>query len=175
MNRVIYLGGGCFWCIESVFKKVRGIISISPGYMGGDNPNPTYEEVCEGYTNHVEVVKIEFNDDINISQILGIFFVIHDPTSINRQGADVGTQYRSAIFCNSEERSSIVNYIQDLESESIFDDKIVTEVNDITDFYVAEDYHHDYFAKNPENAYCQAVINPKLSKLKSNFSELISE
>ncbi len=175
MNRVIYLGGGCFWCIESVFKKVRGIISISPGYMGGDNPNPTYEEVCEGYTNHVEVVKIEFNYDINISQILGIFFVIHDPTSINRQGADVGTQYRSAIFCNSEERSSIVNYIQDLESESIFDDKIVTEVNDITDFYVAEDYHHDYFAKNPENAYCQAVINPKLSKLKSNFSELISE
>tara|TARA_Y100000389_G_C17342516_1_gene454103 strand:+ start:17 stop:544 length:528 start_codon:yes stop_codon:yes gene_type:complete len=175
MNRVIYLGGGCFWCIESVFKKVRGIISISPGYMGGDNPNPTYEEVCEGYTNHVEVVKIEFNDDINISQILGIFFVIHDPTSINRQGADVGTQYRSAIFCNSEERSSIVNYIQDLESESIFDDKIITEVNDITDFYVAEDYHHDYFAKNPENAYCQAVINPKLSKLKSNFSELISE
>ena len=175
MNRVIYLGGGCFWCIESVFKKVRGIISISPGYMGGDNPNPTYEEVCEGYTNHVEVVKIEFNDDINISQILGIFFVIHDPTSINRQGADVGTQYRSAIFCNSEERSSIVNYIQDLESESIFDDKIVTEVNDITDFYVAEGYHHDYFAKNPENAYCQAVINPKLSKLKSNFSELISE
>tara|TARA_Y100000385_G_scaffold14731_1_gene15045 strand:+ start:2629 stop:3156 length:528 start_codon:yes stop_codon:yes gene_type:complete len=175
MNRVIYLGGGCFWCIESVFKKVRGIISISPGYMGGDNPNPTYEEVCEGYTNHVEVVKIEFNDDINISQILGIFFVIHDPTSINRQGADVGTQYRSAIFCNSEERSSIVNYIQDLESESIFDDKIITEVNDITDFYVAEDYHHDYFTKNPENAYCQAVINPKLSKLKSNFSELISE
>ena len=175
MNRVIYLGGGCFWCIESVFKKVRGIISISPGYMGGDNPNPTYEEVCEGYTNHVEVVKIEFNDDINISQILGIFFVIHDPTSINRQGADVGTQYRSAIFCNSEERSSIVNYIQDLESESIFDDKIVTEVNYITDFYVAEDYHHDYFAKNPENAYCQAVINPKLSKLKSNFSDLISE
>ena len=175
MNRVIYLGGGCFWCIESVFKKVRGIVSISPGYMGGDNPDPTYEEVCEGYTNHVEVVKIEYDDNINISQILSIFFVVHDPTSINRQGADVGTQYRSAIFCNTEERSLIVDFIQYLEKENIFKDKIVTEVNNIGDFYVAEEYHHDYFTKNPENAYCQAVINPKLSKLKSNFSGLISE
>ena len=96
MNSVIYLGGGCFWCIESVYKKIKGIVSITPGYMGGKNPNPTYEEVCEGYTNHVEVIKVEYNADINISQILNIFFVIHDPTSINRQGADVGTQYRSA-------------------------------------------------------------------------------
>jgi len=175
MNRVIYLGGGCFWCIESVFKKVKGIVSISPGYMGGDNPNPTYEEVCEGYTNHVEVVKIEYDDNINISQILSIFFVVHDPTSINRQGADVGTQYRSAIFCNTEERSLIVDFIQYLEKENIFKDKIVTEVNNIGDFYVAEEYHHDYFTKNPENAYCQAVINPKLAKLRVNFSDLISE
>lgn len=175
MNRVIYLGGGCFWCIESVFKRVKGISSILPGYMGGDNPNPTYEEVCEGYTNHVEVVKIEYDENINISQILSIFFVVHDPTSINRQGADVGSQYRSAIFCNSEERSSIVDFIQYLEMENIFEDKIVTEVNNIVDFYVAEEYHHDYFTKNPENTYCQAVINPKLAKLKSNFSDLISE
>ena len=175
MNRVIYLGGGCFWCIESVFRKVRGIVSISPGYMGGDNPNPTYEEVCEGYTNHVEVVKIKYDENINISQILSIFFVVHDPTSINRQGADVGSQYRSAIFCNSKERSSIVDFIQYLEMEKIFEDKIVTEVNNIVDFYVAEEYHHDYFTKNPENTYCQAVINPKLAKLKSNFSDLISE
>lgn len=175
MNRVIYLGGGCFWCIESVFKRVKGISSILPGYMGGDNPNPTYEEVCEGYTNHVEVVKIEYDENINISQILSIFFVVHDPTSINRQGADVGSQYRSAIFCNSKERSSIVDFIQYLEMENIFEDKIVTEVNNILDFYVAEEYHHDYFTKNPENTYCQAVINPKLAKLKSNFSDLISE
>ena len=173
--QTIYLGGGCFWCIESVFKKVRGIVSISPGYMGGDNPDPTYEEVCEGYTNHVEVVKIEYDDNINISQILSIFFVVHDPTSINRQGADVGTQYRSAIFCNTEERSLIVDFIQYLEKENIFKDKIVTEVNNIGDFYVAEEYHHDYFTKNPENAYCQAVINPKLEKLRVNFSDLISE
>ena len=175
MNRVIYLGGGCFWCIESVFKKVKGITSILPGYMGGDNPNPTYEEVCEGYTNHVEVVKIEYDDSIDISQILSIFFVVHDPTSINRQGADVGSQYRSAIFCNTEERSLIVDYIQFLEMENIFEDKIVTEVNNIGDFYIAEEYHHDYFTKNPENAYCQAVINPKLVKLRLNFSDLLFE
>ena len=175
MNRVIYLGGGCFWCIESVFKKVKGITSILPGYMGGDNPNPTYEEVCEGYTNHVEVVKIEYDDSIDISQILSVFFVVHDPTSINRQGADVGSQYRSAIFCNTEERSLIVDYIQFLEMENIFEDKIVTEVNNIGDFYIAEEYHHDYFTKNPENAYCQAVINPKLVKLRLNFSDLLFE
>tara|TARA_Y100000385_G_scaffold143482_1_gene148868 strand:- start:829 stop:1356 length:528 start_codon:yes stop_codon:yes gene_type:complete len=175
MNSIIYLGGGCFWCIESVFKKVKGVLSITPGYMGGDIPNPTYEEVCEGYTNHVEVVKVEYDNKINISQILSIFFVVHDPTSINRQGADVGTQYRSAIFCNSKERPLIVDFIQELESENIFDDKIVTEVNNIKDFYTAEEYHHDYFAKNPTNAYCQALINPKIVKLKSNFSNLISE
>ena len=175
MNSIIYLGGGCFWCIESVFKKVKGVLSITPGYMGGDIPNPTYEEVCEGYTNHVEVVKVEYDNKINISQILSIFFVVHDPTSINRQGADVGTQYRSAIFCNSKERPLIVDFIQELESENIFDDKIVTEVNNIKDFYSAEEYHHDYFAKNPTNAYCQALINPKIVKLKSNFSNLISE
>ena len=175
MNSIIYLGGGCFWCIESVFKKVKGVLSITPGYMGGDIPNPTYEEVCEGYTNHVEVVKVEYDNKINISQILSIFFVVHDPTSINRQGADVGTQYRSAIFCNSKERPLIVDFIQELESENIFDDKIVTEVNNIKDFYGAEEYHHDYFAKNPTNAYCQVVINPKIVKLKSNFSNLISE
>ena len=175
MNDVIYLGGGCFWCIESVYKRIMGVVSITPGYMGGDNPNPTYEEVCEGYTNHVEVVKIQYDNNINISQILDVFFLVHDPTSINRQGADVGTQYRSAIFCNSEERPFIVDYIQNLENENLFDDKIITEVNNETDFYVAEDYHHDYFAKNPGNAYCQAVINPKLIKLKSNFSDLISK
>lgn len=175
MNSVIYLGGGCFWCIESVYKKIKGIVSVAPGYMGGKNPNPTYEEVCEGYTNHVEVIKVEYNDDINISQILNIFFVIHDPTSINRQGADVGTQYRSAIFCDSNERSGIVDYIQELEKKDIFNDKIVTEVNELSDFYIAEEYHHDYFAKNPSNAYCQAVINPKLAKLRLSFSDLISE
>ena len=172
MNSVIYLGGGCFWCTESVFKKIKGVISVTPGYMGGDNPNPTYEEVCEGNTNHIEVVKIEYNN-INLTQILSIFFTTHDPTSINRQGADVGTQYRSAIFCHKDDRQKIIDFIKDLEVKNIFKDKIVTEVNINIPFYTAEEYHHDYFSKNPLNPYCQAVINPKLSKLRLNFSHLI--
>ena len=175
MNSVIYLGGGCFWCIESVYKNIKGVVSIAPGYMGGINPNPTYEEVCEGYTNHVEVIKLEYDNKITLSQILSIFFSTHDPTSINRQGADVGTQYRSSIFCEKDERKMIIDFIKNLEDETTFTDKIVTEVNNITPFYVAEEHHHDYFTKNPQNAYCQAVINPKLKKLRSNFSDLIFE
>ena len=175
MNSVIYLGGGCFWCTESVFKNINGVISITPGYMGGNNPNPTYEEVCEGYTNHVEVIKVEYDHNLSLNQILSIFFSTHDPTSINRQGADVGTQYRSAVFCSQNERQTVIDFIKDLEAKDIFEDKIVTEVSNIVSFYQAEDYHHDYFTKNPQNAYCNAVINPKLIKLRSNFSDLISE
>ena len=175
MNSVIYLGGGCFWCTESVFKNINGVISITPGYMGGNNPNPTYEEVCEGYTNHVEVIKVEYDHNLSLNQILSIFFSTHDPTSINRQGADVGTQYRSAVFCSQNERQIVIDFIKDLEAKDIFEDKIVTEVSNIVSFYQAEDYHHDYFTNNPQNAYCKAVINPKLIKLRSNFSDLISE
>ena len=175
MNSVIYLGGGCFWCTESVYKNINGVISITPGYMGGNNPNPTYEEVCEGYTNHVEVIKVKYDHSLSLDQVLSIFFSTHDPTSINRQGADVGTQYRSAVFCNQNERKAVIDFIKNLEAKNIFDDKIVTEVNNIVPFYEAENYHHDYFRKNPQNLYCQAVINPKLKKLRSNFSDLISE
>ena len=175
MNSVIYLGGGCFWCTESVYKNINGVISITPGYMGGNNPNPTYEEVCEGYTNHVEVIKVKYDHSLSLDQVLSIFFSTHDPTSINRQGADVGTQYRSAIFCNQDERKAVIDFIKNLEAKNIFEDKIVTEVNEIVPFYEAENYHHDFFTKNPQNPYCQAVINPKLKKLRSNFSDLISE
>ena len=175
MNSIIYLGGGCFWCTESVYKKINGVISITPGYMGGNNPNPTYEEVCEGYTNHVEVIKVKYDHSLSLDQVLSIFFSTHDPTSINRQGADVGTQYRSAVFCNQDERKAVIDFIKNLETKNIFEDKIVTEVNDIVPFYEAENYHHDFFTKNPQNPYCQAVINPKLKKLRSNFSDLISE
>ena len=175
MNSVIYLGGGCFWCTESVYKNINGVISITPGYMGGNNPNPTYEEVCEGYTNHVEVIKVKYDHSLSLDQVLSIFFSTHDPTSINRQGADVGTQYRSAVFCNQDERKVVIDFIKNLEAKNIFEDKIVTEVNDIVPFYEAENYHHDFFTKNPKNPYCQAVINPKLKKLRSNFSDLISE
>ena len=175
MNSIIYLGGGCFWCTESVYKNINGVISITPGYMGGNNPNPTYEEVCEGYTNHVEVIKVKYDHSLSLDQVLSIFFSTHDPTSINRQGADVGTQYRSAVFCNQDERKEVIDFIKNLEAKNIFEDKIVTEVNDIVPFYEAENYHHDFFTKNPQNPYCQAVINPKLKKLRSNFSDLISE
>ena len=175
MNSIIYLGGGCFWCTESVYKNINGVISITPGYMGGNNPNPTYEEVCEGYTNHVEVIKVKYDHSLSLDQVLSIFFSTHDPTSINRQGADVGTQYRSAVFCNQDERKVVIDFIKNLEVKNIFEDKIVTEVNDIVPFYEAENYHHDFFTKNPQNYYCQAVINPKLKKLRSNFSDLISE
>ena len=175
MSSVIYLGGGCFWCTESVYKNINGVISITPGYMGGNNPNPTYEEVCEGYTNHVEVIKVKYDHSLSLDQVLSIFFSTHDPTSINRQGADVGTQYRSAVFCNQDERKEVIDFIKNLEAKNIFEDKIVTEVNDIVPFYEAENYHHDFFTKNPQNPYCQAVINPKLKKLRSNFSDLISE
>ena len=175
MNSIIYLGGGCFWCTESVYKNINGVISITPGYMGGNNPNPTYEEVCEGYTNHVEVIKVNYDHSLSLDQVLSIFFSTHDPTSINRQGADVGTQYRSAVFCNQDERKAVIDFIKNLEVKNIFEDKIVTEVNDIVPFYEAENYHHDFFTKNPQNPYCQAVINPKLKKLRSNFSDLISE
>ena len=175
MNSVIYLGGGCFWCTESVYKNINGVISITPGYMGGNNPNPTYEEVCEGYTNHVEVIKVKYDNSLSLDKVLSIFFSTHDPTSINRQGADVGTQYRSAVFCNQDERKAVIDFIKNLEAKNIFEDKIVTEVNDIVPFYEAENYHHDFFTKNPQNPYCQAVINPKLKKLRSNFSDLISE
>ena len=175
MNSVIYLGGGCFWCTESVYKNINGVISITPGYMGGNNPNPTYEEVCEGYTNHVEVIKVKYDNSLSLDKVLSIFFSTHDPTSINRQGADVGTQYRSAVFCNQDERKACIDFIKNLEAKNIFEDKIVTEVNEIVPFYEAENYHHDFFTKNPQNPYCQAVINPKLKKLRSNFSDLISE
>ena len=175
MNSIIYLGGGCFWCTESVYKNINGVISITPGYMGGNNPNPTYEEVCEGYTNHVEVIKVKYDHSLSLDQVLSIFFSTHDPTSINRQGADVGTQYRSAVFCNQDERKAVIDFIKNLEAKNIFEDKIVTEVNDIVPFYEAENYHHDFFTKNPQNPYCQAVINPKLKKLRSNFSDLISK
>ena len=134
MNSVIYLGGGCFWCTESVYKNINGVISITPGYMGGNNPNPTYEEVCEGYTNHVEVIKVKYDHSLSLDQVLSIFFSTHDPTSINRQGADVGTQYRSAVFCNQDERKAVIDFIKNLETKNIFEDKIVTEVNDIVPF-----------------------------------------
>ena len=172
MNRVIYLGGGCFWCIESVYKKIKGVISITPGYMGGDIVNPTYEEVCEGYTNHVEVVKIEFDNRITLIQILSIFFTVHDPTSINKQGGDVGTQYRSAIFfVKDSHKDEVLKFKEELIAEKVWDQPIVTQVEKIDVFYPAEDYHHNYFNNNKSQGYCQFVIQPKIEKYKKIFEK----
>ena len=175
MIRTIYFGGGCFWCVESIYLKLKGVIDVKPGYMGGSTINPTYEEVCDGNTNHVEVVKVVFNESIRLNDLLKVFFSIHDPTTLNRQGADVGTQYRSAIFCDLSDRAQIIDFIKRIEKYKIFEDNIVTEVNELVEFFEAEDYHHNYFKNNPENAYCNIVISPKIKNFKEGFRSLISE
>jgi len=175
MIRTIYFGGGCFWCVESIYLKLKGVVDVKPGYMGGSTINPTYEEVCEGNTHHVEVAKVVFNETIKLNDLLNVFFSIHDPTTINRQGSDVGTQYRSAIFCETSDRVEIIDFIKTIEKSSLFKDNIVTEVNEVVDFYEAEGYHHNYFKNNPENSYCRIVVSPKIKKFQDNFSSLISK
>ena len=162
----IYLAGGCFWCTEAIFKQFRGIEKITPGYIGGHIKNPTYNIVCEGSTGHAEAIECLFNEDIiSLQNILEIFFSTHDPTQLNRQGNDIGTQYRSAIFCSSKtQRVRAENFIKNIQLS--YDKKIVTEVRDEEVFYKAEDYHCDYFNKNTNAPYCEIIIKPKLAKLK---------
>lgn len=162
----IILGGGCFWCIEAVFERVRGVIITEVGYSGG-NPNPSYESVCNGDGN-IEVVKIKYNEkQISLLEILTLFFKIHDPTSIDRQGADIGIQYRSIIFYeNEEDRILAQNFIE--EQQKIFSKKIVTKISKLQTYYKAENYHQHYFTNNPNQGYCQAVIIPKLQKIQSD-------
>ncbi len=174
-KQTIVLGGGCFWCLEAYFSQVRGILEVKSGYAGGNIANPTYEQVCRGKTNHAEVVEITFDQtQIALEMILQIFFTLHDPTTRNRQGADVGTQYRSIILVNSDEQKEIVeNFIAKLTAEKVFSETIVTEVKLLDKFYQAEDYHQEYFKNHPEAAYCQAVISPKMAKLRKHFSTLL--
>jgi peptide-methionine (S)-S-oxide reductase len=162
------LGGGCFWCTETVFDHTQGVISVMPGYAGGTKENPTYEEVCSGKTGHAEVVKIEYDPEkIKYADILRIFFSVHDPTTLYRQGPDVGTQYRSIILYVDEEQKKMAEKVRrKLETEKIYSDPIVTEIVPLEKFYPAETYHRRYFEKNPEQAYCQAVIAPKLAKFR---------
>lgn len=169
----ITLGSGCFWCVEAVFKSLNGVKSVLPGYSGGGISNPTYKEVCSGLTGHAEVVQLEYDEnEISLKDILEVFFQTHDPTSINRQGADIGTQYRSAIFYHNDAQKAIAEeVINALNSSGAFEKKIVTQVTPFDTFYVAEEYHHDYFARNPEQAYCQAVVRPKVEKFKKVFAE----
>lgn len=170
-----YLGGGCFWCVEAIFRRIKGVVSVTPGYAGGDKDHPTYQEICSGRTGHVEIVKIEY-DPIKISYeaILNIFFTTHDATELNRQGADEGTQYRSIVLFEDENQKEITEkFIKKLEADKIFSRPIVTEIKPLDRFYEAEDYHKNYFEKNPEAAYCQAVISPKVLKLREKFKGLV--
>ncbi len=163
--------GGCFWCTEAFFTDVKGVEKVVSGYIGGKTENPTYKEVCEGYSGHAEAIKITFNPvEVAYEDLLEIFFATHDPTTINRQGADVGTQYRSEIFYTTEaQKVAAENFIKLLTDQKIFDKKIVTKISSATTFYPAEDYHQDYYAQNPNQPYCQAVIAPKLAKLQKNY------
>lgn len=170
------LGGGCFWCVESAFQQVKGIAKVQSGYTGGHTEHPTYEQVCAGDTGHAEVAQLTYDPEvISYRQILEIFFTLHDPTQVNRQGNDIGTQYRTSIFYHDDEQhQQAEDIIQELTDSDTFDDPIVTEVTKLETFYPAEDYHENYFNRNPENPYCQAVISPKLAKFRRTFASLLS-
>lgn len=167
------LAGGCFWCLEAVYDEMKGVDSVESGYMGGQLANPTYEQVCAGRTGHAEVVQITFNPQvIAYQEILEAFFAIHDPTTLNRQGNDVGTQYRSAIFYHSpDQQVTAEGMIAALSKGNTFDNPIVTQVVPAGTFYLAEDYHQEYFTSNPGQPYCQYVISPKLAKFRKRFAE----
>jgi peptide-methionine (S)-S-oxide reductase len=167
------LGGGCFWCLDSAYSQFAGITDITCGYTGGHLPNPSYEQVCDGNTGHAEVVSIDFDPAIISSeQILDIFFTLHDPTQLNRQGNDIGTQYRSSMFFTSPEQKVLFeNSIE--RAKDIWGNGIVTEVTELGEFYRAEEYHQDFFAKNPNQGYCVAVVAPKVAKVRAKFSHLL--
>ena len=167
------LAGGCFWCIEAAFNSVQGIEKAVSGYMGGTTENPSYKEVCNGDTGHAEVVQLSFDtEQISYREVLEIFFSLHNPTQLNRQGNDIGTQYRSAIFYhNEQQQQQAENIIAEIEQDKIWPDPVVTEVNPQSTFYSGEDYHQEYFNNNPENQYCQMVVSPKLAKFKKTFAD----
>jgi peptide-methionine (S)-S-oxide reductase len=170
-NDTATLAGGCFWCLEAVFVDLKGVEEVISGYSGGQVPHPTYHEVCAGTTGHAEAVQIRFDpSQVSYEDILKVFFTIHDPTTLNRQGADVGTQYRSAIFYHSEEQKAAAEKVmQELEAQKIWRAPIVTEVAPFTTFYPAEDYHQNYYANNPRQPYCQVVVAPKVAKFRKQF------
>jgi peptide-methionine (S)-S-oxide reductase len=165
------LGGGCFWCLDAAFRQLRGVRTVESGYAGGSVKNPTYSQVCGGDTGHAEVVRVTFDPrELSYRDLLTVFFTIHDPTTLNRQGADVGTQYRSVIFYHTpEQRADAERLIAELEAEHMWDDPIVTQLVSADTFYPAESYHQDYYAKNPRQGYCQAVVAPKVAKVRKEF------
>lgn len=171
----LVFGGGCFWCTEAVFVILKGVTSVTPGYAGGTTESPTYEQVCSGITGHAEVIRIEYDPSvIAVRDLLAVFFAMHDPTTPDRQGNDIGTQYRSVIFYTTEEQKTEAEaYIAELNAASADGATIVTDVAPLTMFYEAEAYHKDYFKMHPEQAYCQIVVNPKLEKAKKEFAALV--
>ena len=168
-NEITTLGGGCFWCLEAVFDDLQGVVSVESGYSGGSVLNPSYQAVCTGETGHAEVVQVTFDTEvISLEEILHVFFAVHDPTTLNRQGADVGTQYRSVIFYHSDEQKAVAEKVM-AEVASEWSNPIVTEISPLGDYYVAEDYHQEYFANNPNQPYCRAIVAPKVQKFKQKF------
>ena len=173
----IYLAGGCFWCTEAVFRSLHGVLTVTPGYMGGHIANPTYEQVCSGDTGHAEVIKVEYNiEHVSTEAILDVFFDTHDPTTLDQQGADIGSQYRSAIFYTDHDQKDVIDEkLAEYGAKLQEDKQIVTEVSLADEFYPAEDYHNNYYEQNKDKMYCQIVINPKLKKLKENHENLLAK
>jgi len=171
-NEVATLGGGCFWCLEAVYDRMEGVVSVESGYMGGHVANPSYQDVCSGTTGHVEVTQVTFDSSaVTFREILEVFFSIHDPTTLNRQGNDVGTQYRSVIFYHSEEqRATAQAMIDELTADHVFRDPIVTAVEPAATFYIAENYHQEYFQNHPNQPYCAFVVAPKVKKFREKFA-----
>jgi len=176
-NEIAVFANGCFWCTEAVFSMLKGVKSVLPGYTGGKTDNPSYESVSAGNTGHAEAIQIEFDSSqISYYDLLSVFFNTHDPTTLNRQGSDVGTQYRSAIFyTNEDQKTEAEKLIGELNSSKAYDKPVVTEVSKLVKFYTAEDYHRDYYTNNQGNPYCQIVIAPKLEKLQERFGELLKK
>ncbi len=172
-EEVAVLGGGCFWCLEAVYKELRGVTSVMSGYAGGHVANPDYHHVCQGTTGHAEVVQVKFDsDELSYADLLRVFFAIHDPTTLNRQGNDVGTQYRSIILTHSDaQKATAAEVTKEITDAKIWGRKLVTQIEPLTAFYPAEEEHHDYFARNPWSGYCQVVVAPKVAKFRKQFTD----
>ncbi len=170
-QEIVTLGGGCFWCLEAVYDELKGVTDVVSGYMGGQVNNPTYQQVCTGTTGHAEVIQVTFDADVvSFADILNVFFTIHDPTTLNRQGGDVGTQYRSGIFYHTpEQKTQAEQTITEINASGIWANPLVTEVTEASTFYAAEDYHQNYFQNNPNQGYCQVVVAPKVAKFRKQY------
>lgn len=172
-REVVTLGGGCFWCMEAVFQQLKGVVSVESGYSGGTVENPTYKQVCTGQTGHAEVVQVTFDPKVvSLHDVLEVFFALHDPTTVNRQGADLGSQYRSVVFCRTpEQRDAVQAVVRELEAKKAYSSPVVTQLEPFKAFYKAEAYHQDYYEQNPNQPYCTLVISPKLSKFHKLFKD----